>query len=410
MKTFRVLLIFSRIAFRNIRRNPRRTFFTVFAVASGLICLLVFQALKEGLHREMIFSTISLDAGNIQIHASGYRTNLANIKPIPRPDIVYDALRSSGVKRYASRLKTYAFIVAGKSSVSAILSGIVPQEESRVTFIADKIIEGRYFEGSKGIVISSALAMDLQKKTGDMVAVMVRNIYGEPVIRKFTVVGIYRTELATFDRSHIYLPLPEIQRLLGTPDIITEIAINEGERRTQEITRQLRRVLSPRDYQILTWREIAPDVEQLIQLNNATMNLLILIVFAIVAMGIINTMTTVTFERFRELGTLAAIGTSPGGILIMILLESCFTGLAAMAFGNLIGYGVCTYLGAYGIDLTHLTSANQYFASSHVLKAYLTPEIVLKSNIITLATAVFAGIYPAWKASRLEPVRAILHT
>ncbi len=139
------------------------------------------------------------------------------------------------------------------------------------------------------------------------------------------------------------------------------------------------------------------------------MRLLILIVFAIAALGIANTMTMITFERFRELGILAALGLRPGGIVLLIVLESLCLGLIAAALGSLLGIGVCSWLGRHGLDLTRFTSANQYFAAGHVIRAHLLPADLAAANLLTLATALLAGLYPAWKAARLDPVQAIRH-
>ena len=126
-------------------------------------------------------------------------------------------------------------------------------------------------------------------------------------------------------------------------------------------------------------------------------------------MGIANTMTTVIFERFREFGTLTALGATPGGIVSLVMTESLLLGLFAALAGSLTGFGACVYLARYGIDLTHFTSANQYFVVGSVLKAVLTPGDLILANTITLATAATAGLYPAWKASRLNPVKALSH-
>ncbi len=407
VKTF---LLFAHIAFRNVRRNARRSLFTIVAIAFGLFCLIIFQALKVGLHREMVVSTVQLDAGTLQVHAAGYEVNLAALKKIPDPGKVIAALDQLGETRYGRRVKTSGLILSGKRSSSVLLSGVDPSEEQRVTFISGKVVGGSYVGRNSGIVLGEELAQSIGLGLGDEVTVMSQDMSGLPVTGKFPVTGIYRTELAAFDRTHAFLSIGRMQEFLHADDVVSEIAMRSDSRDEHALAERLALALPAADYQIRTWKEIAPDVIQLIDLNDATMQLLILIVFAIIAMGITNTMTMVVFERFRELGIISAIGTPPSGILMMVVMESCCLGAIASLLGSAAAVAACTYLGRYGIDLTAFTSANQYFANSHVLKAHLLTKDLLAANVITLLTAVVGGIYPAWKASRLKPVDAIAHT
>ncbi len=406
MKAF---FLFARIALRNVRRNTRRSLLTIFAIAFGLLCLIVFEALKVGLHQEMIASTIGLDAASLQVHPRGHEIEPALMKPVPRPGKVYTALRKAGAEDFSPRLKTSALLLAGKKSSAVLLSGVGPAEEPKVTFISKKVLRGSYLTGDKRILIGEELARSLGVDVGGTVTVTAQDRHGMPVTEKFTVGGIYRTELASFDRIHVYLSLQTAQEFLKAGEMVTEIAVRTKPDSEKELAARLRAGLPGEDYRVRTWEEIAPDVKQLIGLNDATMNLLILIVFAIIAMGIANTMTMVVYERFRELGILAAIGTTPAGILIMVVLESFFLGAIAALIGSVSAAGVCAYLARYGIDLTQFTSANQYFANSHVLKAHLLAVDLVIANIVTVTTALVAGIYPAWKASRLKPVDAINH-
>jgi ABC-type lipoprotein release transport system permease subunit len=238
---------------------------------------------------------------------------------------------------------------------------------------------------------------------------MAQGMLGRPATRKFVIGGIYQTDLATFDRSHVYLPLPAAQHFLGADEAVTEIALLTEAERAHSLAAALQERLDPGLFQVSSWRKVAPDLDQLIKLNDATMGLLVFIVFAIVAMGITNTMTTVIFERFREFGILNAIGTGPAAIVSLVVLESLFLGLIATILGLVAGIGACAWLQRYGIDLSSFISANQYFASGHVLKAHVLAEDLVSSALVTLATAIVAGIYPAWKASRMDPVRALLH-
>jgi ABC-type lipoprotein release transport system permease subunit len=399
----------ARIALRNVRRNIRRSLLTVFAIAFGLFCLIVFQALKDGLHREMVTSTVRLDAASLQMHAAGYEVNLTALKPLRDPREVERALAAAGVADFGRRLKAPALVLAGQRSSSVLLAGVEPEAEPRITFIAERIVSGSYLDEAPGVVLGEVLAESLGVAVGDEVTLMVQGIFGRPVTGRFPVRGLYRTDLASFDRSQIFMPLAAVQTFLQAEEVVTEIAARTPLGAEVETAERLRRELPPELYQVRTWQQLAPDVVQLIELNDSTMHLLILIVFAIVALGITNTMSMAVFERFRELGVLTAIGMRPSRIVAMIVLESFFLGIVGSLTGSAIGVAVCVWLGRHGIDLTRLTSANQYFATSHVLRAYLLPANLLSALAVTLATALLAGLYPAWKAARLQPADAIRH-
>jgi ABC-type lipoprotein release transport system permease subunit len=403
-----MVLMYSRIGLRNIRRNGRRSMFTILAIGFGLFCLIVFQALKVGLHREMLHSTLNLDAGAIQVHASGYEPNLALIKPIEPMERIRSVLVEQGIVRSAERIKSPGLVLAGQRSSSVLLSGVVPDQERQVTFIAEKMQKGSYLEEPNALLLGKALADSLQVSPGDKVTLMVQTMFGKAAARKFLVGGIYQTELSSFDQNHVYLNLAAAQDFLGAEGVVSEIALRLSLTEAAEEASLLQKRLGSL-FQVRSWEQNLPDLAQLIELNDTTMGLLVFIIFAIVAMGITNTMTTVIFERFSEFGTLAAIGTSPRGIVSLVVLESLFLGAFAACIGGLAGIATCFWLARHGLDLSRFISSNQYFSSGHVLRAFLLPEDFLFAVLVTLATSFVAGLYPAMKAGRLEPVEALVH-
>ncbi|MCB2181769.1 MAG: ABC transporter permease [Desulfobulbaceae bacterium] len=405
----KLFVMYCRIAFRNVKRNMRRSLLTVSAIAFGLFCLIIFQALKTGLHREMVSGTVNLDIGSLQIHAAGYEANLASLRPIENIKDVIDHVQKYEGVTYSARVKAPGLVLSGKNSATVILAGINPSLESTVTFIHDKVVAGAYLIDKKSVLIGKELADSLGNKVGDKITLMTQDIYGKAVARKFTVGGLYRTGRSSFNRTHVYINQEDAQNFLGLEKEWTEIALQTDPMKAENVAVSLQSMLPDKIYQIRTWEAVAPDLRQLIDLNDATMTLLILIVFAIVAMGVTNTMTTVIYERFHEIGVLTTIGTTPSGIVGMIVLESLFLGLAASLVGSVAAGLACLHLSQTGIDLTQFTSNNQYFTGSHILKTYLTSTDIVMANGVTLLTALLAGIYPALKASRIEPLKAIHH-
>lgn len=397
-----------RMALRNLRRNLRRSLLTVGAIAFGLSCLIVFVALKEGLHQEMVTSTIRLDVGSFQVHAAGYRPNRLGFMPLSDPIGVRTRLDALGLAT-AARLKVPALLIGPSGSATVLLSGVDAEIERGQTIIAERLEEGGYLPSAESLLIGADLAENLGVGVSMELTLMVRNLLGQPVSKRYQVGGIFRTDLASFNRSQIFLPINQVQALVGGQGLVSELAVMTASGDEQRRAAEVAGLLDPARYRVDSWQAIAADVGQLIELNDGTMNLLMLIIFFIVALGIANTMTMTVYERYREFGILAAIGLRPSAIVRLVASEALLLGFCGALLGSLVGGAACLYLGHYGIDLTALTSSNQYFATSHVLHAVLRPRDLLLANLVTLTTGLLAGLYPAWRASKLDPVEALRH-
>jgi len=395
------------IGLRNLGRNRRRTLLTGSLVAFGVVCLIVFQSLKVGMHEQMIVSTTSLDNGILQIHAPDYRPNRSLLQPINDSVDLLDRLEQHQI-RYAERLKTAALLLAGAQSSMISLSGIIPDHEAQVTQISNQMREGTYLGRSNTIVLSQALCQALSLSLNDQVTVMAQDSAGQPALAKLTIVGMFSTGLPSFDTTHGYVELATLQQLIKAPQVISEISIHTQLDNQNDMETRLLPLLS-KDQRITRWQEALPDLVQLIELNDTTMSILIVIVFVLVGMGILNTMTMITYERFEEFGLLAALGYPPAGVIRMVLSEALFLGTGAALIGGLIGAVICLWLGQHGLDLSQLTSNNQYFTNAHILYPQLRWLDMVAAFLLAAVTCFFSGLFPAWKASRLNPVEALRH-
>jgi ABC-type lipoprotein release transport system permease subunit len=401
------LTMFLRLAVRNIWRSPRRSLLTIAAIAFGLFCLIIFQALKVGLHREMVASTVQVDAASLQVVAAGRGEGLTRLQPLRDPRQVVSLLAERSEAAAGMRLRAPGLLSSPAGSAAVVLTGVEPEHEAQVTLVAGRLVTGRYLEPRGGILLGSVLAESLGVTVGDEVTVLVQTLFGKPASRRLPVRGIYRTALASFDRSHVFLDLPTAQSLFDAADVATAVAVQVPPEHEAALAAWLRNRLPADRYRVATWQELAPDVTQLIDLNDGTMRLLVLIVFAIVALGIVNTMGMSVMERTTEFGVLAALGIRPLQVVVLVILESLALGVVAALAGSLAGVATCGYLASYGLDLTSVTSANPHFATSHVIKAHLVGADLLLANLVGMLTALLAGLVPAWRASRLVPAEAL---
>ncbi len=234
------LILFLRLAVRNVWRSPRRSLLTMAAIAFGLFCLIVFQGLKAGLHREMVASTVQLDAASLQVVAAGRGESLTRLQPLRDPQRVVTLLNGRPEAAASLRLRAPGLLSAPAGSAAVVLTGVDPAAEARVTLVAGRLSAGRYLEPRGGVLLGAVLAESLGVTVGDEVTVLVQTLFGKPGSRRLPVRGIYRTALASFDRSHVFLDLPTAQALFDAAEVATAVAVRVAPEHEAELAGWLR--------------------------------------------------------------------------------------------------------------------------------------------------------------------------
>ena len=140
------------------------------------------------------------------------------------------------------------------------------------------------------------------------------------------------------------------------------------------------------------------------------MHTVFLTVMIVIGVGIMNTVLMSVFERTKELGVMLAIGTSPTQVLRLILLETFVLELLGTFLGLAAGYLVVFYFGRVGISFHELEQALSQSYVSTVTYTWVEPVHVVESVATLLLITTFIGLYPAWRAARMEPVKAIYHS
>jgi putative ABC transport system permease protein len=155
-------------------------------------------------------------------------------------------------------------------------------------------------------------------------------------------------------------------------------------------------------FDVHTWEKLSPFYNIARMIDVMTIFIKIMLI-AVVLVSIMNVMIMAVYERVREIGTIAAIGTLPGKILTMFVMEGFSLGALGVIVGNLIGLGVILGLNLYGITFDFGRQKGL------LLKATIAPMDVLVVSGIVILISVLGSLQPALKASRMEPIKALRH-
>ena len=185
----------------------------------------------------------------------------------------------------------------------------------------------------------------------------------------------------------------EIALMLHDPDVLP---------RVQQHIRQ-----EHPDLLVESWRELAPELNLLVEQSGLTQVILLAIIMTALAFSIVNTMLMAVLERVRELGMLMAVGMNKRKVFFMILLETVLLSVVGCPIGLLLGYLTIYWLGSTGVEFSTHAAGLESFGYSPVVYPYLEFSSYVLYTAGVLVTAVLGSLYPAIRAVRLKPVQAI---
>ena len=396
-----------KMAFRDLGRNRRRSFFSSLAVAMGLALLILMSSVVAGEMGSAVESTINLQSGHIQLRAESYDENKSSLKYedlVENPDAIASQIGAlQQVKAATPRLYASGYISSGNESAGVRIDGIDPQSPANDPY-RQGLVSGNFItaDDREGLVIGKPLAEKLGLNAGDQVDLSVNTSNGNVDEQKFTVRGIYSTGTYGFDNGTIFLPIAKAQAITQTENHASTIFVLLKETASTEAGVQ---ALQGAKLKVMTWKELNALLVDWEQMAQSYISIFYLIILAISASVIINTLIMSVYERTREIGILAAIGMRGGRILWLFLAESSLLAIGGVIMGLILGLLATYYFNVNGFYIGNMGISGMLI--SDTIYAKLTTDEVVRLSIMTFIVTLLAGLYPAIMASRLEPVEAL---
>jgi ABC-type lipoprotein release transport system permease subunit len=396
-------------AWRNLSRNPRRTALTVAVIAIGLAAMIFLWSFSRGLQGNMLRNFQDAIVGSLQVHRGDFFRHPELSKHIERPEEVAGAVETAGEQRWTWRLETFALAAGPETSAGTLLIGVDPGREPRVTRLAEKVTEGRFFTAGddRACILGASMARNLKVGLGDPVVLMSHDRFGVLAAERFTLVGIITSGELGIDQGLVLAPLPAVQEMLEMHGRVTSVPVRVPTRRLEQTVATLREALADRGYEVLRWSDMFPVTREWVSLSDGFHYVFLGIVLFIVLAGVLNTVLASMLERTRELGVLMAIGMRQRQVGALVSLESLMLGVLGTAAGTALGVALVLVAGRVGIDLSAWLGSTTRFYVDPVIRAELGVDHLLLCVATVFNAALFAGIYPAWRASRLEPAEAM---
>jgi ABC-type lipoprotein release transport system permease subunit len=395
-----------RMAFRDLGRNRRRSFFSSLALGMGLALLLLMASVVEGEMRGAMNSSILLQSGHLQVRAASYeeaKTSLAYEDLLENPQALADQIATLDAVSVATpRLYASGITANGDRSMGVRIVGIDPPSAANMPY-HDGLVAGEYLSAGdrEGVLLGQALAEKLGLKPGDPVNLMINTSNGEVDEQVFTIRGLYATGITSYDKTTVIMPLAKVQAITRAENHASIIFILLHDReQTDAVAAALQT-----GYQVKTFKQMNAILTQTEEMSKAYMVLLYLIVLAITATVIVNTLVMAVFERTREIGILAAIGMKGWRIMAMFFAESSLLAVGGILLGLAMGALMVWYATDVGFYIGNMGMTGILLGDR--IYAYLTLENTITLTITAFIVTLLAALYPALLAARMEPVEAL---
>ena len=397
------------LSWRNLWRNHRRTGIMLGAIAIGVWAMIFMTALMRGMVDDMLNQGINNLPGHIQIQHPDFLDDPSVANSIAVPGGEFEALlQRLESKRWTTRIRVPAVIASERETRGINLIGIDPVAEDDVSGLPALLSEGRFFESplDKGVIIGAKLAERLETRLGKRVVVMSQDPDNNIRERGFRIVGIYRAKLPGLEEFNVYAARDTLQKLLRLEGRVSQIiVVGEDYREIEPLYRQLHQK-APAGLQVRAWYEIDTYLAAMFKMMDGFVLVWVIIIFLALSFGLVNTLVMAIFERVREIGLIQALGMRPALILYQILIESTLLLLIGLGLGNALALATIIPL-QDGLDISVVAEGMAMMGASSMLYPTLTSSDLLLANSVVILLGILTSILPAWRAAKLDPVRAL---
>jgi len=361
-----------------------------------------------------IYQLLSDEPGPWQIsqlaNSNLYRVEVKkpNLAPDSSLQLVDQEIFTGAVKRIPA-LVGYSPQIKARMKLSEkeiTIFGIEPEKEEQTSRIFSRLISSRGLASlptsSNWLLLAKNIADELGLKPGEQVTLEGENYLGQKFQLDLNLVGIYQPEAS---EPEGYLELSLLQEKLRFGENVHQFLIRLKPETNPEKVEAL--IRSRLNYEVLPWQELMPDLVQFIALDNAGAVLWLLILLIVIAFVILLTVLMSVLERMREYGIMKAIGTKPGEIFGLIMLESFIIGFLGSAIGSVLGIIPSLYFTYIPINLSSLGEYMEEFSLEPYMYAQFEPRMVFWTFVIIFAFVLIMSLFPALRASRTKPTEVL---
>lgn len=401
----------TKIAWRNLWRNRRRTITSISSIFFAVILAILMRSLQEGSYGQMIDTAARFYMGYAQVHQEGYWNDKSiNNLIVDSKDTRNKILSDDNVSGTFGRLETYAMAATDTLTKGVMIVGTEPEGEDQLSSLSSKIVKGEFLKkDSRDIIIGEGLAKYLGITVNDTLALLGQGYHGASAAELYKIQGILKHPNPQMNNQIIYMSLPTVQYFVSAPNMLNAYILNvKDTRKIDRTVAELRSKLDQEKFEVMSWAELAPEMVNLINTDREGGKLMIYILYVVIAFGIFSTILMMTIEREREFGILTAVGMVKRKIYSMLLQESLFIGLIGIITSIIAGFPILLYMENHPIHIDNAKGeVMAKMGMEPILRFTASFDIIWPQAILMACIMILCTIYPMIHVAKIKTVEAI---
>ena len=403
------------VALRYLRSRRQEGFvsvitgFSLGGIALGVAALIIVMSIFNGFRAELLQRILGINS-----HLAVYATS-GKLKN-------FDALASKlgkvpGVVRVAPVVNAQAMATVKGTAQGAVVRGMRSADLVTHPIIATSIRAGSLenFGGSKSILVGTGFARRLGLVPGDKVTLVTPRsrvtVFGSvPRLKSFRVAATFKVGMSEYDNNFVFIPLAAAQKLFGTGTGVTSLEVMLSGPDEVAAVMPAIRAAAGEPVSLVDWRQANASFYTAVRVERNVTLLIVTLVILVAAFNIISGMVMLVKDKGRDIAILRTMGATRGMVMRIFFLAGALIGVIGTAAGFGVGLTIALYLedirqwlkGLIDIDLF---AEEIYFLSE--VPSRVEAADVIGAVIMALSLSFLATLYPAWRASRLDPVEAL---
>jgi ABC-type lipoprotein release transport system permease subunit len=380
------------------------------SVFFAIVLAIIMRSATTGVYENMIHNLVSFSSGYIQIHHKGYWENQSIDNTFVADEQLEIILQKQGVSDLVPRLETFALISFGNKTRGTAVVCVDPEMESEVTGLDRKIISGRLPQiNEPAVVIGKRMAEILNAEPGDTIVLIGQGYHANSAAALLPVTGVVSLGSPQLDENLIYLPLDFGRKVFSADSLLTSLSIMiPSAYDLESFTQKLYATVDTGQYEVMTWKQMMPDLNQFIEADSAGHYITISILYLVISFGLLGTILMMTRERMHEFGILIAIGMKKRVLAASVMMEVFIISFLGALSGIAASIPVIAWFRFNPIRFTgQLEEAYKRYGFEPVMYFSNDQHIFTTQALIVFTITLVLTVYPFIKIQRIKPVEAI---